>query len=90
MRLSREIVEGLERAAHRSLPYAAGLTENELVPGHIHPRELAASVKAGIRIAGGTPLEFNTIAIWRVARRDSMTEIQKVANKPERCVLAHC
>ncbi|ALM74062.1 Dihydroxy-acid dehydratase [Thermococcus barophilus] len=36
---------------------------NELIPGHIHLREIAEAVKAGIRMAGGTPLEFNTIGI---------------------------
>ena len=55
---SREIVEGRERAAHRSLFYALGLTEkemskpfvavvnswNELVPGHIHTKDLAEAV----------------------------------------------
>lgn len=35
---------------------------NELVPGHIHFRELAGAVKEGVRSGGGTPLEFNTIA----------------------------
>lgn len=35
---------------------------NELVPGHIHFRELAQAVKDGVRSAGGTPLEFNTVA----------------------------
>ena len=56
---SRETVEGRERAAHRALFYALGLTEkemskpfvaivnswNELVPGHIHTKDLAAAVK---------------------------------------------
>lgn len=74
---SREIVEGRERAAHRSLFYALGLTEkemskpfiavvnswNELVPGHIHTKDLAEAVKIGIKSAGGTAFEFNTIAI---------------------------
>ena len=74
---SREIVEGRERAAHRSLFYALGLTEkemskpfvavvnswNELVPGHIHTKDLAAAVKIGVQSAGGTAFEFNTIAI---------------------------
>ncbi len=36
---------------------------NELVPGHVHLRELARFVKDGIWAAGGTPLEFNTIAL---------------------------
>lgn len=35
---------------------------NELVPGHIHFRDLAQAVKDGVRSAGGTPLEFNTVA----------------------------
>jgi dihydroxy-acid dehydratase len=36
---------------------------NEVVPGHRHLRELAKSVKDGVRAAGGVPLEFNTIAV---------------------------
>ena len=36
---------------------------NELVPGHIHLREVAAAVAEGVREAGGVPLEFNTIAL---------------------------
>ncbi len=71
------VKKGLERAAHRSLFYAVGLTSeemdrpligvvnsfNEIVPGHIHLNRIASAVKAGVRLAGGTPLEFNTIAI---------------------------
>jgi dihydroxy-acid dehydratase len=74
---SREIIEGRQRAAHRSLFYALGLTKkelsnpfvavvnswNELVPGHIHIKNFAAAVKKGIQSAGGTAFEFNTIAI---------------------------
>lgn len=76
-RRSTEITEGRERAAHRALLYALGLTRedmakplvavanswNEVVPGHIHLRALGEAVKEGVRLAGGTPLEFNTIAI---------------------------
>jgi len=36
---------------------------NEIVPGHIHLRDLSYAAKAGVRMAGGTPMEFNTIAI---------------------------
>lgn len=36
---------------------------NEIVPGHVHLRELADRVKKGVREAGGLPLEFNTIAV---------------------------
>lgn len=65
------------RAAHRSLLYALGMTEeemqkpfiavvnsfNEIVPGHVHLRSLADAVKDGIRSAGGVPFEFPAIAI---------------------------
>lgn len=60
----------------RGLFYACGLEEvdskpligianswNDMVPGHIHLRSLAATVKQSIRAAGGIPLEFNTIAL---------------------------
>ncbi|MFW6138564.1 MAG: dihydroxy-acid dehydratase [Spirochaetota bacterium] len=69
--------KGPARAPHRSLLYALGLTREELqrpiigvvnsaseiIPGHIHLDKLADAVKAGIRYAGGTPLEFSTIGI---------------------------
>jgi len=74
---SDQAKRGIERAPHRSLFYATGLTAeelerpligvvnsyNEIVPGHVHLNRIAAAVKAGVRIAGGTPLEFNTIAV---------------------------
>lgn len=69
--------KGLERAPHRSLFKAIGYTNeeldrpiigianswNELIPGHIHLRDIAEAVKAGVRMAGGTPMEFNTIGV---------------------------
>ncbi len=69
--------KGLERAAHRALLKSLGLSDeeiarpwvavvnswNEIVPGHIHLRRLAEAVKVGVKEAGGTPFEFNTIAI---------------------------
>jgi dihydroxy-acid dehydratase len=68
---------GVERAPHRSLLYAVGCTREEMdrpfigvansfteiVPGHIHLREIATAVKEGIREGGGVPFEFNTIAV---------------------------
>ncbi len=74
---SKKMTHGLEKAPHRSLLYALGLTReemarplvgvvnaaNEVVPGHIHLGKLAEAVKAGVRIAGGTPLEFPAIAV---------------------------
>jgi dihydroxy-acid dehydratase len=74
---SDAVKKGLERAPHRSLLYATGCgredmdkpfigivnSYTDIVPGHIHLREIAASVKAGVRSGGGVPFEFNTIAI---------------------------
>jgi dihydroxy-acid dehydratase len=68
---------GIERAPHRALLRAVGCTEKELeqpfigivnsfseiVPGHIHLRAIAEAVKSGVRQAGGTPFEVNTIAV---------------------------
>jgi dihydroxy-acid dehydratase len=68
---------GLERAPHRSLFKALGLTDeeinrpmigiansaNEVIPGHLHLHQVSEAVKAGIRMAGGTPLEFFTIGV---------------------------
>ena len=69
--------KGIARAPHRSLLYALGLTKdeinrpligvvnsaNEIIPGHMHLNSITDSVKAGIRSAGGTPMEFGTIGI---------------------------
>ncbi|MDP3017718.1 MAG: dihydroxy-acid dehydratase, partial [Deltaproteobacteria bacterium] len=74
---SDQMKKGLERAPHRSLFKALGLTDreiqqpmigiansvNEVIPGHLHLQQLSDAVKAGIRMAGGTPLEFYTIGI---------------------------
>ncbi len=74
---SKKMTHGLEKAPHRSLLYALGLTSeeierpligvvnaaNEVVPGHIHLHTIARAVKDGIRSAGGTPLEFPVIGV---------------------------
>jgi len=74
---SDNIKKGIERAPHRSLLKATGVTDaemdkpfiavvnswNEIIPGHIHLDKLAEAVKAGIRNAGGVPFEFNTIGV---------------------------
>lgn len=71
------VKKGLEKAPHRSLFNALGLTDEEMarpligvvnsktdiVPGHINLDKIAEAVKAGVRMAGGTPLEFHTIAV---------------------------
>ncbi|MBD3296594.1 MAG: dihydroxy-acid dehydratase [Candidatus Omnitrophica bacterium] len=74
---SDQMKKGIERAPHRSLFKALTLTDeelsrpligiansfNEVVPGHMHLRSIAEAVKSGVRMAGGTPLEFNTIGV---------------------------
>ncbi|HEX2964427.1 MAG TPA: dihydroxy-acid dehydratase [Syntrophorhabdaceae bacterium] len=74
---SDRMKKGIDRAPHRSLFSAMGYLEeelkrpiigivssaNELIPGHIHLGKIAQAVKEGVRIAGGTPMEFSTIAV---------------------------
>lgn len=74
---SDRIKKGLERTPHRSLLKALGFTEeelekpligiansyNEIVPGHIHLRQIVEAVKYGIREAGGVPVEFGVIGV---------------------------
>lgn len=71
------IKKGVERLPHRSLFKAMGYTDeeigrpiigianswNEIVPGHVDLNKIAEAVKAGVRIAGGTPVEFSTIGV---------------------------
>ena len=71
------MTKGPERAPHRSLLRADGLTDwemerpiigiansfNEIIPGHMHLDKLVDAVKAGIYAAGGTPMVFNTIGV---------------------------
>ncbi|MGA9099471.1 MAG: dihydroxy-acid dehydratase [Methanotrichaceae archaeon] len=68
---------GKERAPHRALFKATGLTDeeierpfigivnswNEFIPGHIHLDKIAQAAKAGVRSAGGVPFEFQTIGV---------------------------
>jgi dihydroxy-acid dehydratase len=74
---SDSIKTGEERAPHRSLLKACGMSKsemskpligivnsfNEIVPGHTHLNEIARAVKDGVLAAGGTPREFNTIGV---------------------------
>ncbi len=74
---SRTLLEGIDRAPARAMLKAVGLTDADLrrpligiantwievMPCNIHLRRLAERVKAGVRAAGGTPIEFNTIAV---------------------------
>src|SRR3979411_1351735 len=74
---SRGITDGRDRAPSRAMFKAIGFTDSDLskpligvantwietMPCNFHLRHLAEKVKAGVRAAGGTPMEFNTIAI---------------------------
>lgn len=74
---SRALLEGNDRAAARAMLKAIGLTDDDLAkpligiantwtevgPCNFHLRRLAHKMKEGIRAAGGTPLEFNTVSI---------------------------
>ncbi|GAI81161.1 unnamed protein product [marine sediment metagenome] len=71
------VKKGVTRAPHRSLLKALGITDgemnkpfigvaqaaNEIIPGHLHLKEVAQAVKDGIRMAGGIPFEFSTIGV---------------------------
>ncbi len=71
------VKRGIERAPHRALLHAVGWRQGEIdkpligvvnsfteiVPGHIHLRDIAEAVKAGVCSGGGVPFEFNTIAV---------------------------
>lgn len=77
MKKSDNAVKGTARAPHRSLFYAMGYTDeelerpmvgvccakNEIIPGHADLDKIAEAVKAGIRMAGGTPVEFPAIGV---------------------------
>ena len=74
---SNNLTRGEARAPHRSLLKGLGFTSeemdrpiigiansfNEIIPGHVHLKNLVQAVKDGIRMAGGVPMEFNTIGI---------------------------
>ncbi|MFC2041629.1 dihydroxy-acid dehydratase [Chloroflexota bacterium] len=74
---SDAVKKGLERAPHRALLHALGCTPaemdrpfigiinsfSEIVPGHMHLKDIAEAVKAGVRSGGGVPFEVNTIAV---------------------------
>lgn len=74
---SDSLKKGVERAPHRALLKSCGYTQaeierplvgianaaNTVIPGHVHLDTLAAAVKAGIYMAGGTPVEFGVIGV---------------------------
>jgi dihydroxy-acid dehydratase len=107
---SDTIKKGFERAPHRALLRACGVSENELerpfvgvcnsytdiIPGHVHLRDLAELAKRTIRAAGGVPFEFNTIgvddgiAMGHGGMRFSLPSRELIADAVETVVQAHC
>jgi dihydroxy-acid dehydratase len=75
--LSDTVKKGFQRAPHRALLHACGISDSdvgkpfigiansfcEIVPGHVHLNRVAQTVKEAVRAAGGVPFEFNTIAV---------------------------
>ncbi len=106
---SDSIKSGVERAPNRSLLYALGLTKeelerpivgivcshNEIVPGHMHLDKIAEAVKAGVRLAGGTPVMFPAIAVCdgiamgHVGMKYSLVTRDLIADSTEAMVMAH-
>ena len=101
---------GVQRAPQRSLLKAAGLSDNqikkpiigivnsfnEVVPGHVHLNRIARAVKDGVLMAGGTPMEFNTIAVCdglamgHTGMKYSLVSREIIADSVECMVRAHC
>jgi dihydroxy-acid dehydratase len=101
--------KGYERAPHRSLFKAMGYTDeeiarpmigvvnsyNEIIPGHIHLNMITQDVKAGIRMAGGTPIEFpaigicDGIAMGHTGMKYSLASRELIADSVEAMAMAH-
>ncbi|MFI3174228.1 MAG: dihydroxy-acid dehydratase [Bacillota bacterium] len=107
---SHKILRGPEAAPQRSLFYALGLTEeemsrplvgicsahSEIVPGHMHLDKVTEAVKAGVRLAGGTPIVFpaigvcDGIAMGHGGMRYSLASRELIADSVETMAIGHC
>ncbi len=107
---SRYLTEGAETAPQRSLLYACGFTKEELdrpligivsahsdiVPGHINLDKITEAVKAGVRLAGGTPIMVPSIgvcdgiAMGHVGMKYSLASRELIADSVETMTMAHC
>ena len=106
---SKQVTEGIEKAPMRSLFYAMGYTEEELekpliavvsahseiVPGHMHLDKITEAVKAGVRMAGGTPIMVpaigvcDGIAMGHIGMKYSLASRELIADSVETMVMAH-
>ena len=106
---SENVLRGAERAPNRSLFYAMGYTKeeierpmiavvsahSEIVPGHIHLDKITEAVKAGVRMAGGTPVMVpaigvcDGIAMGHVGMKYSLASRELIADSVETMIMAH-
>ncbi len=107
---SDSMKKGAERAPQRSLLKAMGYTDtqikkpligivnsfNEVIPGHVHLKDISRSAKDGVLMAGGTPMEFNVIgvcdglAMGHTGMKYSLASRELIADSIECMVRAHC
>ena len=107
--ISDNAKKGVERTPNKSLMYALGLTDeeinrpligivsshNEIVPGHMHLDKICEAVKAGVRMAGGTPIMFPAIAVCdgiamgHIGMKYSLVTRDLIADSTEAMVIAH-
>ena len=106
---SDNVKKGVPAAPNRSLFYALGYTKeelerpligvvcsyNEIVPGHMNLDKIAEAVKAGVRAAGGTPVEFPAIAVCdgiamgHIGMKYSLVTRDLIADSTEAMAMAH-
>lgn len=106
---SANVTQGVDRAPNRSLFAALGYTKaetdrplvgivcskNEIVPGHMDLDKIAEAVKAGVRMAGGTPVEFPAIAVCdgiamgHIGMKYSLVTRDLIADSTECMAIAH-
>jgi dihydroxy-acid dehydratase len=107
--ISDRVKSGAKGAPARALMYGMGLTkeeidrpligivnaQNEIIPGHLHLDEIAEAAKAGVRIAGGTPMEFpaigvcDGIAMGHIGMKYSLASRELIADSIETMAQAH-
>ncbi|MDJ0828822.1 MAG: dihydroxy-acid dehydratase, partial [Desulfobacterales bacterium] len=103
------IKKGIDRAPHRSLLKSIGYTNEEIqrpligiansantiIPGHVHLDKIVEAVKAGIYMAGGTPVEFGTIGVCdgiamnHIGMKYSLSSRELIADSIEVMATAH-
>jgi dihydroxy-acid dehydratase len=106
---SDSVKKGVERAPHRALFKSMGYTDeelrqplvgiansaNDIIPGHVELDRIVSSVKAGIRMGGGTPIAFGTIGICdgiamnHIGMKYSLGSRELIADSIEVMAIAH-